>query len=106
MDVSGDINGRPLTGEFDSNVPASGAGADAASITIGRDNNVRWNAAQNAYLYVKVDNEPRKLFASGPSGTQAASWLLPGHVYVFILDDEQGNELARERLDLRHRRNR
>ena len=46
---------------------------------------------------------PEQLFAEAPSGSQMASWIEPGHVYVFILRDMNGNEIARDRLDLRSR---
>jgi hypothetical protein len=72
-----------------------------ATITIGRDNNIRWQAPEYARVYVSMDNEPRKLFAEGQSGTQSASWIQSGHLYVFSVEDSNGNEIARDRLDLR-----
>jgi ribosomal protein L24E len=74
------------------------------SITVGRDNNVSWQGPSNARVYVQSDNNPRQLFASGDSGTQLAPWIQNGHVYVFILVDNGGRELARDVLDLRGRR--
>ena len=55
-------------------------------------------------VYVQVDNEPMKLFAEGPSGNQAAPWIEPGHLYVFVAHDPNGREVARDRLDLRRSR--
>jgi len=75
-----------------------------ASVHIGRDNNISWQAPAQARVYVQVDNNPSMLFAEGPSGTQAAPWIEPGHVYLFIMRDTNGNELARDRLDTRRYR--
>jgi len=75
----------------------------SGSIMVRDDNNVTWNIP-NGRIYVQVDNNPRQLFASGPSGTQPAPWIEPGHVYVFILEDLNGNEVARDRLDTRRNR--
>ena len=76
----------------------------AASVNIGRDNVVRWQAPATVRLYVQVDNEPTKLFAEGASGSQAAPWIESGHLYTFMVRDLNGNEVARDRLDLRQRR--
>jgi len=76
----------------------------ASSLHIGRDNNISWQAPGQARVYVQVDNNPSQLFAEAPSGTQAASWIEPGHVYLFVLRDMNGNELARDRLDTRNYR--
>jgi hypothetical protein len=75
-----------------------------ASVLVDADNNITWQAPTSARVYVQVDNRPLQLFAEGTSGTQAASWIEPGHVYIFILRDLSGNELARDRLDLRRSR--
>jgi hypothetical protein len=72
------------------------------SITIGRDNNISWQGPENASVYVQVDNETPKLFAAGQSGTQAAPWITQGHIYVFVLRDASGNEVARDEQDLRY----
>jgi len=72
-----------------------------ARVSIGNDNNITWTGPQNGMLYVQVDNEQPKLFASGPSGTQRAPWMTNGHIYTFILKDEGGNEIARDYLDRR-----
>ena len=53
------------------------------------------------YIYVQVDNQPRKLFASGQYGAQTASWIMRGHRYVFVMMDSNGREIARDTLDLR-----
>ncbi len=75
------------------------------TININRNNTVTWDGPQYANVYVQVDNEAAKLFASGANGTQDAPWITPGHVYVFMLRDANGNEIARDRTDLRARRN-
>ena len=75
------------------------------SLRIGSDNNVSWQGPANAQVYVLVDNNPRKLFAAGATGTQAAPWMLSGHLYVFVLQDQNGNEIARDQKDLRQQRN-
>jgi outer membrane lipoprotein SlyB len=74
------------------------------ALTIGRDNSIRWQAPATARVYVQVDNMPLKLFAEGASGTQAAPWIESGHLYLFIMQDLNGREIAREQLDLRQRR--
>ena len=75
------------------------------SLRIGSDNNVSWQGPANSQVYVLVDNNPRKLFAAGAAGTQAAPWMLSGHLYVFVLQDQNGNEIARDQNDLRQQRN-
>jgi hypothetical protein len=83
---------------------AGGANANApaaAQIRIGRDNNVTWQAPGAARVYVQVDNQPVQLFGEGATGSQNAPWIERGHLYTFILRDQSGRELARERLDLR-----
>jgi hypothetical protein len=71
------------------------------SITIGPDQNIVWRAPQSANVYVQVDNQEAKLFASAQSGTQAAPFMASGHRYVFILKDLNGNDIARTEQDLR-----
>jgi hypothetical protein len=76
-------------------------------VDIGSDNQIRWNSAEkNAKLFVAVDNDQPKLFAAGSSGTQAAPWIQQGHIYVFVLRDNQGSEIARDTVDLRSYRRR
>jgi hypothetical protein len=72
-----------------------------ATVDIGNDNRVRWQAAGPVRVYVQADSNRRQLFAEGQSGAQYAPWISRGHVYVFTVEDLNGNELARERLDLR-----
>jgi len=72
-----------------------------ASISIGRDKYIRWNGLHDGRVYVQVDNNPRQLFAAGDSGTQEAPWIQPGHVYTFIMMDQNGNEIARDVQDFR-----
>jgi len=74
---------------------------EGAFVSIGRDNVVRWEAPTAARVYVQVDNEPMKLFAEGTSGSQNAPWIQNGHVYTFVARDMNGNEIARDQLDLR-----
>jgi len=77
------------------------------SVNIGADKRITWqSSAQNATVYVQVDNEAQKLFAAGPSGTQAAPWMTEGHRYLFILKDANGNEIARDTEDMRSSRKR
>jgi hypothetical protein len=70
-------------------------------LSVGSDNMVRWNAPGAARVYVQTDNGAPKLFAEAPNGEQAASWIAPGHMYVFTLRDSNGSELAREQVDTR-----
>jgi hypothetical protein len=74
------------------------------SVRIGSDNNISWQGPANSQVYVQVDNNRRQLFASGASGTQLAPWMTSGHLYVFVLQDPNGNEIARDENDLRQRR--
>jgi len=74
------------------------------SIRIGSDHNISWQGPANARVYVQMDNTPRTLFAEGASGTQAAPWMTSGHLYIFVLQDPNGNEIARDQSDLRQRR--
>ena len=76
-------------------------GNEYASISIGRDKYIRWNGLRDGRVYVQVDNNPLQLFAAGDSGTQEAPWIEPGHVYTFIMMDQNGNEIARDVQDLR-----
>jgi hypothetical protein len=73
-------------------------------VRIGSDHNIRWQGPANAQVYVQTDNSRPVLFASGTSGTQLAPWITPGHLYVFILQDANGNEIARDQTDLRRGR--
>jgi hypothetical protein len=75
-----------------------------ASITIGADKYIRWDGPESTTVYSQVDNNPPQLFASGKSGMQPAAWIKRGHLYVFTLKDAGGNEIARDRQDLRHPR--
>ena len=72
-----------------------------ARLSIGSDNVVTWDAAQSANIFVQMDNDKPKLFASGQSGSQAAPWINPGHVYKFTMQDRRGNVLAQDQVDLR-----
>src|SRR2546430_417752 len=76
----------------------------AASVRIGADHYISWNAPTMAHIYVQVDNDPRQLFAAGVSGNQPAPWITSGHRYVFMMEDANGNELARDENDLRQNR--
>ena len=51
-----------------------------------------------------LDNDPRQLFAAGASGTQLAPWMSSGHLYLFVLQDANGYEIARDQSDLRQKR--
>lgn len=73
------------------------------SLTV-QGNTVIWQSqAPNARIFTSEDNKPEALFASSPSGsgTQGAPWISDGHFYVFVLRDQNGNELARTQVDLR-----
>jgi hypothetical protein len=49
-----------------------------------------------------VDNGSPRLFASGLSGTQPASFMTQGHRYTFTLQDANGNVMAQDGIDLTH----
>jgi len=89
--------------------PAVNRGRDSSArgvINIRGDRNVQWEGPADSKVFVQADNEAPKLFAAGPSGTQAAPWMTPGHIYVFILQDASGKEIARDERDLRSSRGR
>jgi len=90
-------------GDTISNNPVYSSGG--SSVHIGGDNNITWQAPYLARVYVQVDNNPVQLFAEGASGTQLAPWINSGHLYVFTMRDVNGNEIARDRLDLRRSSN-
>ena len=73
----------------------------SGTITIRRDNNVAWSGPAGANVFVQVDNQAPKLFASGQSGTQAAPWITQGHLYTFILRDSTDTDIASDTLDTR-----
>ena len=75
-------------------------------VQIGTNKMISWRGPANGQVYVQVDSNPRQLFAAGPSGSEAAPWITPGHVYVFILQDTNGKEVARAQSDLRQSRGR
>jgi hypothetical protein len=72
-----------------------------ATLSVQPDKSVRWQGPENASIYVQMDNQAPKLFASGQSGVQNAPWLNQGHLYVFTMRDANGNEIARVNQDLR-----
>jgi hypothetical protein len=43
---------------------------------------------------MQTDDQTPVFFASGSSGTQGAPWMVEGHVYTFILLDDNGAEIA------------
>ena len=75
--------------------------AARGSLTI-QGNSVSWQSqGGNVSVFMQEDSKPEKLFASSTSGTQGAPWMTKGHLYVFVLRDQNGNELARSQVDLR-----
>ena len=81
-------------GQRNYNQPNGGA----VSLNV-QGNNVSWQSpVPNARIFLQEDNQPERLFASGTSGSQAASWMLPGHTYTFIMRDQGGNELTRQQV--------
>ena len=87
--------------EFAREKPGYGYYSGQASISIAANNNVIWQAPPDARIYVQVDNQTPRLFASGQSGSEPAPWMQSGHIYTFILQDVNGNEIARTARDLR-----
>ena len=71
------------------------------NIIIGNNKNITWEGPENSTVYIQVDYEAAKLFAVGRSGVQSVPWIMPGHLYVFTLRAPNGNEIARDQLDLR-----
>ena len=82
---------------------SNGGQQENGMVRIGTDRNISWQGPPDARVYVQVDNNRRQLFASGASGTQMAPWITSGHLYVFVLQDSNGNEIARDQSDLRQR---
>jgi len=79
--------------------------SDGGIISVRADKWVSWNGPRDSVVYMQVDDESPAFFATGSSGTQGAPWMTEGHVYTFILKDANGNEVARDQLDLRQFRN-
>ena len=75
-----------------------------ANILIGADRYITWKGPEGSQVFVQVDNNPKQLFASGPSGSAPAPWIRSGYKYVFVLEDRNGRELARDENDLRQNR--
>jgi hypothetical protein len=73
----------------------------SGTVTIRRNHDVSWSGPVGSNLYVQFDNEAPRLFASGQSGTQAAPWIIQGHVYSFILKDATDTVIASDTLDTR-----
>jgi hypothetical protein len=71
------------------------------TISIRRDNNIAWSGPIGSSVYVQMDNQAPKLFASGQSGTQAAPWITQGHLYTFTLRDSTDTDIASDTLDTR-----
>jgi hypothetical protein len=71
------------------------------AISIGTDKNISWQGQESGNVYVQVDNQEPALFSSGQSGVEPAQWMSQGHLYVFTLQDANGNVIARDQLDLR-----
>ncbi len=82
------------------------APAGNGSIRIGADHDITWKAPAASQVYVQVDDRPRRLFATGASGSQPAPWISAGHKYVFTIEDPNGKEIARDENDLRPSRRR
>jgi len=80
------------------------ATSGTASIRIGADHYVTWKAPAASQVYVQVDDKPRRLFATGASGSQPAPWISYGHKYAFTVEDPNGREIARDENDLRQNR--
>ncbi len=78
----------------------------SGTVSVGTDKWVRWSATSDSTVYMQIDNGTPVVFAAGPGGTQGAPWMTEGHLYTFILQDANGNEIARDQLDLRSRQSR
>jgi hypothetical protein len=75
--------------------------AGPADLRISADHYIVWKAPAASKVYVQIDDQPKRLFASGLSGNQPAPWMTSGHRYLFILEDSNGREIARDENDLR-----
>jgi len=75
--------------------------AGPSDIRITADHYITWKAPAASKVYMQIDDQPKRLFASGPSGNQPAPWMTSGHRYLFVLEDSNGREIARDENDLR-----
>jgi len=73
----------------------------AGTIRIGADHYVTWKGPAASQVYVQVDDNPRRLFSAEASGSHPAPWITTGHKYVFVLEDPNKKEIARDENDLR-----
>jgi len=89
---------------FDESPSRPQRGNNTGSIQIGADHYITWKGPPASQVFVQVDDNPRRLFSSAASGNQPAPWISFGHKYVFVLEDPNGRELARDENDLRQRR--
>ena len=94
---------NPAGNEIAREKPGYGYGYSASpgSISIDQNNNVNWQAVPGSRVYVQVDNQTPLLFGAGQTGPENAPWMQAGHMYTFILQDSNGNEIARTVRDLR-----
>src|SRR5438132_4830109 len=81
----------------EANAPAASPAASAATITASPNpvtvgegpgtTTVTWNTGDGTagQVYVSVDGGPEAVFAFGPSGSNAASWIQAGKTFEFRL---------------------
>jgi len=89
---------------FDESPTRAQQSRSSGNIRIGADHYVTWKGPAASQVFVQVDDNPRRLFSADPSGNLPAPWISYGHKYVFILEDPNGKEIARDENDLRQRR--
>jgi len=87
---------------FDESLPRTSQGM--ADIRIGADHYITWKAPAASQVFVQVDDGTKRLFSADASGSQPAPWISSGHKYVFLIEDPNGKEIARDERDLRQRR--
>ena len=81
----GYARGRQTSGKY-----SNGSGI----VSVDRDKWVSWEGPGDSTVYMQTDDQTPVFFASGSSGVQGAPWMVEGHVYTFILRDDNGTEIA------------
>jgi hypothetical protein len=83
------------------NAQEPGSRNDNGTISVDADKWVSWNGPGDSIVYMQIDDETPNFFAEGSAGVQGAPWMTEGHLYTFILQNANGNEIGRAQLDLR-----
>lgn len=106
LSETGCVTFRSRMDQFRSCPLSSGTTPSMAGLTVDpRSRIVQWNspAGSSARVYVRRDSSPKQFFAEGFQGSEQATWILPGHRYVFEMvgwdGTKEGPWLATVRID-------